>query len=423
MTIDWRKGNREDICYGVLVDPVNLDKEFERVDIGEFSISSNYYTDERVSGQISPPPSFRPVGNRLLRIYMESTAQNGERAKTELGTFFMRRTQTTLSKGAKVRDIELHSTIWKYVNDWCLADYLWPAGTDALAALMSQRNKTIGTIDDIRGVKPVRLREPVAWQSGTNALKIANWFADYLGAEALNVDTHGRIFITPYILPDKRPVVWTFEDGVNCMYVDEYIVDSNEDDIPNYVAINLRNGDYCYKAKRLLPASSPYSVEQRGRLVTAHYEYSELPLAVGDWAICTRAGKIYQSKDTASAVVHETWVGGGSRCTKPQEGEWLWVSWQQGQYYYGWAKAKDFVSIDAADKRADAIFSKILSLAISIEIQHHYAPIKIGDAVRFKRGNTDIVGIVHAMEMEGTSGLVTNTVLDVLGGALGDVYP
>ena len=60
-------------------------------------------------------------------------------------------------------------------------------------------------------------------------------------------------------------MVWTFDDGLNCMYEDDFIVDSNADDIPTAIYVNASTNDMTIYATRYLPASSPYSFQQRGR--------------------------------------------------------------------------------------------------------------------------------------------------------------
>jgi hypothetical protein len=133
--------------------------------------------------------------------------------------------------------------------------------------------------------------------------------------------------------------------------------------MPNAVRVSCEKDGIVYHAERVLPPSSPYSLEQRGLHVVVDHAHNELG-------------------ETAEKGIQA-----------------------------------------AVDRKCDEYFSKLLSLAISIQIEHPYAPIRPGDAVRFIRGTTDITGIVHAMQTELAPGLLTKTSIDVLGGALGNVYP
>jgi hypothetical protein len=425
--VDWTRGNREDSFFGVFVDPFNLDKEFERVELGEFSLIANYYSDERITGSMTTPPGFPNVGNRLLRIYMQSESDS-KLEITELGTFFMKRGESTIASDAKKRDIELHSTLWKYITDFTWQTNVWKPGTDAIAAMNAFASRVLGPsgLLDTKGVISKPLRQPVIYKGGITYLTVINWFADYAGAEAASVDAHGRCYIAPYISPSKRAVAWTFEDGVNCMYEDELIANSNEDDIPTGLTVVYDQGDTHYNANRSLPASSPYSEPQRGRYQSVYYEHSDFSLEAG-WPIrCTTACKLYAQQDTSSQVIHDLWVGGQVTMTQAQAGEWIWINnwWEShDSCFSGWAEARNFFSSRAVEKKADEYFERLTSLAISIEFTHHFAPIKIGDVVRYIRGNTNVLGIVHAMEIEGTQGAITRTVIDRLDGALGDVYP
>ena len=77
----------------------------------------------------------------------------------------------------------------------------------------------------------------------------------------------------------------------------------------------------------------------------------------------------------------------------------------------------------AVNRKCNEYYERMLSLAVSVQIEHPYAPVSPGDAVRFRRGSADFVGIVHAMQTELSEGLMTKTSIDVIGGALGEIYP
>jgi hypothetical protein len=431
MAIDLRRGGRTDDVYGVLVDPWNIETEYERVDIGKWELSRNYYTDEMVTGEITVGPSFPDINNRLLRIYLDAEL-DGEKQRIELGTFYMRRRGGTVSEGIATRRIELHSTLLQIISCRSTMHHTAKSGNSALAELKMIISFADGSYWSGRpqkfrvasGIKDTYFRENAGFKPGSTEYEIASYCAEYIDCE-LVPDTHGNVVCQPYLLPEERPIVWTFEDGINCMYEGDFVVDTNEDDIPTDVAVAYSQGDVYYYAFHSLPSSSPYSSAQRGRAVSAYFSYSDLPLIVGWWVEAVRDCKLYAKKDTASTVVHDLWKGGGVVLSRPVEGEWVYIeNWVDGAgSSTGWAEAKNFFSGEAVRRKAAEYYSKITSLAIAVEFSHHLAPVTIGDAVRFIRGTTNVTGIVHAQELVDEPGIRTRTVIDVIGGALGGIYP
>ncbi|MDR1421357.1 MAG: hypothetical protein LBI64_00630 [Coriobacteriales bacterium] len=358
--IDLRKANRSDRVYGVLVHPHNIDDEYDEIDLGEGAVLNyNYYSDERVTGSFCPI-NFPDINNRLLRIYYE-TEIDGERERMELETLFMRRRSIAYAAGAKDRDVELHSRIYRWVTDYLAKDVMWHPTTPAINHLnfyFNDLDEAMMYYDPAVNIQKKPASSVCTSKVGEKFLKTINFVADYIGAGALDVDTHGKLVMKPYLAPADRPVVWTFVDDENCMYADELTIDSLEDDIPS--GINVYSSKNGGMARRMeLPSSSPYSYYQRGRRVHAYYRHDEL--------------------ETSDQVA---------------------------------AKCKEY-------------YDRMLSLVVSVEISHYFAPIRHGDAVRFVRAETgtDVVGIVHAMDRELKPGIPTRTVLDIVNGALGNVYP
>ena len=420
MAVDLTKGSTIWSFYGKLVDPFNLDVEYERVDVGRVSLSYNLYTDERVTGSLSAPPDFPITNNRLLRIYAEIESGTDYQLLC-LGTFFMRHRKTTSKGGMKQREVELHSTLWRHMNDFQYSAYYLPPGGSPATYLTAIVQSGGGTVR-ISGGMDVPFKEGAIIKEGRPRIDLLNYCADYLSCDSLDVDSQGVLVCTPYILPENRPVVWTFDDGLNCMFEDDFIVDSNADDIPTAIYVNASTNDMTIYATRYLPTSSPYSFQQRGRQVIAYFSHNDLPLIVGH-AIVNKDCKLYTSKDTGSAVLQDMSKYDDVTVVVPQiEGDdWVQTRWNST---VGWTQSSNLSSQATIEKKADEYYSKIISLAISIEISTHFAPVHPGDCVRFIRGNTDIMGIVHAIDIsELKEGAPMRIVIDVIGGGLGDVYP
>ena len=352
--MDFRQSGAKDVFYAGIVSP-DLSAGYGWIDIPEFSLNWSYYTDEKRSGSFTAI-DFPDIGNNLLRLYCDRTL-NGETVQIPFGTYFLRRGDASFNGAMKARDVKLHSTVWRHINDFNYADYVIPAWSDAMTYLTAIVNSGYGQIH-YENVTDQQLSNAAIFKAGESRLKIINYCCDYLGCGSVDVLDDGRLVARPYLNPENRPIVWTFEDGQNCQYVSEMTISSNEDDIPTAVYVNASCDGQTKSAIRRLPDSSPYSAAQRKRNNVAYYSHNDL---------------------TVSTTLQA-----------------------------------------AAEAKADEYYSRMLTLAVSVEIEHFYAPIHPGDAVRFVRGETDITAIVSAMEIKSTQGIRTRTVLNVIGGALGD---
>ena len=299
---------------------------------------------------------------RVSEGHARAQAADGAAHSLMLGTFFMRKTGAEHHQGGKTRDIDLHSMIYRHIKDTEHGTWI-VEGLGAWARLAEMASSYVrSTI-----VKDPDVGERVFAKTVSMTRKPMiepmNYACDFLGCGSIDVKPDGTLWVHRYIEPAMRPVVWTFEDGANCSYSSDIIIDTNEDDMPNAVRVFCEKDGTVYNAQRVLPSSSPYSLEQRGLHVVADYVHNELGEA---------ADKGIQA---------------------------------------------------AVNRKCNEYYERMLSLAVSVQIEHPYAPVRPGDAVRFRRGSADFVGIVHAMQTELSEGLMTKTSIDVIGGALGETYP
>ena len=353
--MDFRLSGAKDSFYGELVTP-DLAVNLGRVEVPEFTLNWSYYSDEKRTGSFTAI-DFPDTGNNLIRLFCDRTL-GSETVTIPFGTYFMKRGNVTFDGSKKSQDIELHSTIWRHVNDFNYADKVLYAGQGAMAYLTAITESGYGQIH-YEGVSERNLSQDAIFKAGESRLKILNYCCDYLGCGSVDVLDDGRLVARPYLNPEQRPIAWTFEDGQNCQYVNEMVISSSEDDIPTAIYVSATNDGTAVSAIKRLPDSSPYSAVQRQRNVIAYYSHNDLAIST-----------------TLQA---------------------------------------------AAEAKAEEYYSRMLTFAITLEIEHFYAPIKPGDAVRFIRGDTDITAVVSAMEISSVPGIRTRTLLNVIGGALGEL--
>jgi hypothetical protein len=361
MTIDLHIDRRVDEAYGILVDPFNLDAQYERIELGDDCVlQSDYFSTEKVMGSFTPLwlPDF---SRRILRIYYKTTL-GSETQTYKLETMFMDRKDIKFSEGAKTRSVDLHSANWRYTNLGSISGSTHPAKERMLSYIEADMTQYLSTPKQFYIAPGVNTNKTfgkeVVLKKDDSHFTLYNVIADLLGCGSVDCDEHGRNVLKPYVTPAKRPIIWTFEDGANCQYEDEMTISPGSGSVPTHYFV--RNGDNGQIYRAIIPQTSPYSYSRTGRIDHV----------------------IYEHKGLGNAAAYQ-------------------------------AKANEYMN-------------RALSFAITVEISHYFAPIRHGDVVRFirKETGTDIRGMVYAMDRECSKpGIPTRTVLGVVGGGLGNVYP
>ena len=115
------------------------------------------------------------------------------------------------------------------------------------------------------------LVNPLVWPAGTTKLQIVNDLLSTINYFSLFCNGDGQFRGEPYVKPASRPVVWSFLDGSDCIYLPGLTKDVDLFAIPNKViAITQGDGDTAAltsTATNTDPAS-PYSTVSRGRTIT-----------------------------------------------------------------------------------------------------------------------------------------------------------
>jgi hypothetical protein len=357
--IDFRADRRTDDIYGVLVDPWRLDDEYQRVEIGDDGQLSFNYYTDEKVSGHIEPLDFPDVNNRMLRIYCDMT-KGSETERVKVGTFFMRRRDIGYAVGAKTRRIELHSMNYRFIPDATNNNIFTRAGAVALDWLKER----------------IGIYSSAAIYAAPGVDKAKTFVGSVAAGKA------GR----PYL-----EVLNYVADYLGCGSVDvdshgrqvfaPYVVPANRPVIWTFI-----DNENCQYEDEIIISSSEDDVPTGIKVYNPAdntYYYRELP----DWSPYSRQ--------------------------------------MRGRYVHAYYTHPDLGNAAAYNKKADEYYAAMLSTAVSIEISHYFAPIKHGDAVRFIRQetNTDVVGVVHAIDMSLVPGLPCRTVLDIVNGALGNVYP
>jgi hypothetical protein len=152
----------------------------------------------------------------------------------------------------------------------------------------------------------------LTWQPGTSKLRIINDLLAVLNYFSLYANFDGQLIGEPYVVPAKRPIVYEFLDGENCIYVGEFNRDRDIWKIPNRVVI-VGMGDAATAALSSsidnTDPTSPYSIANRGRVIG----YSEEGVEVADQTTLdayARRKLIEKTTPTASVEIKHSPIPG-----------------------------------------------------------------------------------------------------------------
>ena len=200
MAIDWRDQTREDVITFQMVSPTNVDKvygELEDVDLSASTLSAAYYTDTRTSGKI------RVVGDKWIRGSMIRVIHSVPEwsYKRELGTYIVTADDATYDHGVWVYDLTLNSRLYGLSTDKHPRPWTISKNARALKA-MQDSLKSAGCPYLLNAPKDKTYKSAKVVESGTTRLSALFDLANAAG-DRLDVDSHGRVVISPYKNPSS----------------------------------------------------------------------------------------------------------------------------------------------------------------------------------------------------------------------------
>ena len=189
---------------------------------------------------------------------------------TTLGVFLVAEAPEAWGDTGRVWTIKLLDKNTILDQDAVDAAYALDAGavvTDEIITLIESTGETNHAITP----SAATLVNPLVWPAGTTKLQIVNDLLSVINYFSLFCNGDGQYRGEPYVKPASRPVVWTFNDGSDCIYLPALVKDVDLFAIPNKV-IAITQGDGTTAALTSsatnTDATSPYSTVSRGRTIT-----------------------------------------------------------------------------------------------------------------------------------------------------------
>lgn len=206
--VDWADQTRKDVLTFQMVSPTNIDQvygELEGVELSGSSLTAAYYTDTRTSGRLVVHDG-NWVRGSMIRV-IHSVPEWWYRK--EIGTYIVTDDGATREKGHWTYELTLHSRLFglstdKHARPWTIAK-----NASALKAIR-QTLKASGTPYKEKSPKDKKYKDAVVVESGTTRLKALFDICEVAG-NRLDVDTHGRVTISPMVKPSSKTAVWRID--------------------------------------------------------------------------------------------------------------------------------------------------------------------------------------------------------------------
>lgn len=274
--------SRYDSYTFALVDPWTLCETGEIIetveDTGNITWGSG--TDNRVSASITVYGAYS--GTNLIRIKHLVRVDEEEEFET-LGTFFNDGSSADAIMGNVTMKLDCYSTLYRFTQDVLETDFSRPVGTVVVDEVRDLVEGNDGLLRVLPGVDTSQTHTlPMWWEVGTNRASILESLAEWTNC-VLDVDEDGYITWGPYVEPMLRPLSYTFENGLNCVYLDGITIEDTHADAVNRVVAHFsrqsKNDDDTLPLSDSvyvdLPESHPYSYRVIGRHKTYDLKVSD----------------------------------------------------------------------------------------------------------------------------------------------------
>lgn len=271
--VDWGRSGRIDEYECWLVDPFTLeDKSKVDIDADSSSITYAYYTDTQYSATIHVLDDL--AKDSMLRIKHIVTI-DGIRYGEEMGTFFVKSKSMDVRHGMVDRSMDCYSTLLRHSDDTLVRVHNYGPGDNVSGIIQEVVESDGGMLVFGPDAPTDRLHTmDIHWEIGHNKLDMIKTEASWINGE-ISATSHGEVQLDRYTIPSDRPDQWTFEAGVNCIYLPGFTSSEDEDDVYNRAHFYYSTDEKTAYFFADLDPTHPYSYERIGRHVTYTEKLSE----------------------------------------------------------------------------------------------------------------------------------------------------
>lgn len=221
------------------------------------------------------------LGSDLVRCYLDAEWEDGTAESVCLGTWLatipgrsvdgMQETCTAYCDGRlqELQDDSFSAPVTVDAGENIVSTAAAIARQAGLTVVYTPSDATLGT----------------AWtfglqsqgeEDGGSKLDAVNSLLSLAGYGSASTDTMGRVVMAPYVDPDRRTPVWTFEEGINATFLSKADEERDSRDVCNVVLAIYESDEQTTIGEAVDDdPMSPYSTVRLGRRKVAKYTYND----------------------------------------------------------------------------------------------------------------------------------------------------
>lgn len=305
--IDWLDASLRKVVRVEQVSQTNIDDSYGPLDgvrLDASSIEAGYYTDTRTAGTIKVVGD-EWIRNSFIRVIIELPDHDWSR---EIGTYLVSSDDSERKNGEWIYNLKLKSLLYALSTDLAVRPWTVAKNATVLNAARQILN-TCGRKFVINNATDYKVRNAVVMPSGDSYLSRLFSLCD-TSNNRLDVDGHGRVTISKYVVPDAKTPVFTF-DLSDPRGVSEDSISRTTDylSMPGRVVVSykyqVQQGNKSQEREIVssIDATGHASSKVRGYMVTKRYSVSDMTPATQ--AKANSLAKSYMNLNSKELVEYE----------------------------------------------------------------------------------------------------------------------
>lgn len=293
----WEDGARQNRVRAYMVDPHDLESvrgELPGLLLDGCSITSGYYTDNRITGQIKTLGRDSWQDGSWIRLVLECP---GYGYAAELATLIPSKISESYRTGALTVSYELQSVLWAVSEDTLPSHFTIGQGART-SEVFERICLTVGKSGTIlAGAADHRYTQTVVYELGDTFRSDLYDICSTAG-NRLDCDAHGSIVMQPYTAPSQREPDWLLEpDSSRSIVLDEgYGWTDEVGSVASRSVVVYKDGNTEIAASTDVSPASRHSPARRGYTVAAQHQVTDLSPATHSQA--QRLAESYLAEDS-----------------------------------------------------------------------------------------------------------------------------
>lgn len=220
------------------------------------------------------------LGSDLIRCYLDAAWDDGTTESVCLGTWLATIPGRSVDGVQETCTAYCDGRLQELQDDSFSAPAIVDAGeniVDTAAAIARQAGLTVVATpsDKVLGAAWSFGLQSQGDEDGGSKLDAVNSLLSLAGYSAASTDVLGRVVMAPYVDPDRRTPVWTFEEGINATFLSKADEERDSRDVCNVVLAIYESDEQTTIGEAVDDdPMSPYSTVSLGRRKVVKYSYN-----------------------------------------------------------------------------------------------------------------------------------------------------